>query len=924
MTPLMTILLVVLHTVNVHCHLLDANSQLPVENARISVADTAGTILVDSLRQEVWSSGFRRAFDDVHYFGEAPASPGYRINISAKGYETQSFLATPASRRLDLGDIYLHRPRREKTLNEVTVTATKVKMIMKGDTLEYDATAFRLPEGSMLDALIAALPRAAINDNGQISVNGKFVSELLVNGRKFFRGNPQVALKNLPSYTVKNVQVYQQTPEQYVGIDNSARDRSDDPLVMDVNLKPAYINSWIANAEGGYGSSLRHWDDRWMGRIFAMRYDKYSYIALQASANNLNDQTKAGSKGQWSKPDNTSGLLTTKNARLEYNTDWHDQSYNGLNTYVEVERQQRLDTRSTYSEQFINGGNVFNRLSDNSDSESWATKWRGEVSRRKDTLGRIWFATGVSYSKGSTETTANSEQWTTAPVYYRTQVNSKRTRTFSTDWRMYLSVYAFGDNRMGVNGDGNYQNITDNGNLSDGIIYPDIPHQNLQQLQRNSMPSRTWYYYMKPYYWRTFGLGRRSTLNLELNYEVKQTFNSGRRRLEEINDNAYMTAPSADENGIWALNEANSYHTVRRSFENKLNIRMDFKMPNDFIIRLNIKPDYMKRSLRDMRAGMERTIDKATWLYDYSSIDIGKSKDWSSGYGLKANMHEIAPDMLQMLDVIDSSNPLFVTLGNPNLKKQTVIGVSAYVDNRLHEGKSNYSFSAGYVKYLNTLAIARTYDRTTGVMTSRPENINGNWQISGRFIYETTLLPGQRLTLSNNLSPIIGRSADFSSDSDTPVRSLVNNYKINDNFTAGWEIISGMRLSGKVDFSWTRMKSLSGLFSPFSFTNVNFGVGFQSPVVWGINIDTDLMAYCRRGYAEASMNSTDWIWNVQLSRTFGPGGRYIVKIVGFDLLQQLPTIRQTVNAQGRTESRYNSQPAYALLTLTYRLDIKKR
>ena len=72
------------------------------------------------------------------------------------------------------------------------------------------------------------------------------------------------------------------------------------------------------------------------------------------------------------------------------------------------------------------------------------------------------------------------------------------------------------------------------------------------------------------------------------------------------------------------------------------------------------------------------------------------------------------------------------------------------------------------------------------------------------------------------------------------------------------------------------------------------------------------------------MNSTAPVWNLQLSKTFGRAKQFTVKAIGFDILGQLPTIKQVVNAQGRTETRYNSQPSYAILTIAYRLDIKPR
>ena len=92
---------------------------------------------------------------------------------------------------IDLGDL---RMSKAKMLKEFTVTATKVKFYNRGDTIVYNADAFVLAEGSMLDALIAQLPGAELKDNGQIFVNGRFVENLLLNGKDFFQGNTKKEL----------------------------------------------------------------------------------------------------------------------------------------------------------------------------------------------------------------------------------------------------------------------------------------------------------------------------------------------------------------------------------------------------------------------------------------------------------------------------------------------------------------------------------------------------------------------------------------------------------------------------------------------------------------------------------------------------------------------------------------------------------
>ena len=100
----------------------------------------------------------------------------------------------------------------EQRLGEATVSATRVQMVMKGDTVVYDARAFQTAEGSMLEELIEQLPGVRLDDNGRITLNGKFVSSLLLNGKDFFRGDPTVALRNLPAYMVDKVKGYERTP----------------------------------------------------------------------------------------------------------------------------------------------------------------------------------------------------------------------------------------------------------------------------------------------------------------------------------------------------------------------------------------------------------------------------------------------------------------------------------------------------------------------------------------------------------------------------------------------------------------------------------------------------------------------------------------------------------------------------------------
>lgn len=184
-------------------------------------------------------------------------------------------------------------------LDEVTVTSSVVQIINKGDTIQFNAEAFELAEGSMLSSLVKKLPGVELRDNGQIYVNGRFVDKLLLNGKDFFNGDKMVLLQNLPAYTVKNVQVYQQDKK-----DQLASKGSNEPdLVMDVNLKKEFNAGLLANAEIAGGTH-----NRYRMRGFGLLYTGRSRVSVYALANNVNETGRPDMSGSWSSPFDEKGV----------------------------------------------------------------------------------------------------------------------------------------------------------------------------------------------------------------------------------------------------------------------------------------------------------------------------------------------------------------------------------------------------------------------------------------------------------------------------------------------------------------------------------------------------------------------------------------------------------------------------------------
>lgn len=272
---------------------IDAITESTLTQARVSLLSTIDSTEVDTFRRITILGDVIKQYTYVYDNSHATLPFKRIVRVESEGYETLYYDLNILPSEVkhgevahNIGVIRLHRER-SHNLNEATVTASRIMMVMKGDTLVYDANAFQLAEGSMLDELIRQLPGVRLESGGRITVNGHFVSSLLVNGKDFFNGDPKVALQNLPAYMVNKVKTYQKTPDDAY-LTRSPDEKGphmDDPWVLDVALKPQYAQSYIANAELAHSV---YQSKPMLARLFGLRFSDKSRIALYATGNNVN------------------------------------------------------------------------------------------------------------------------------------------------------------------------------------------------------------------------------------------------------------------------------------------------------------------------------------------------------------------------------------------------------------------------------------------------------------------------------------------------------------------------------------------------------------------------------------------------------------------------------------------------------------
>ncbi|MCM1511356.1 MAG: hypothetical protein NC116_11665, partial [Clostridium sp.] len=328
----------------VHGHIADLITRTPIDSAWVYLMDKESNILdsVQAVRKGMYGK------DGGYMFSENFPKGEYLLKFTHPDYHS---LTIPLKLKSDdpLPTAYMKKAplavMAEKELAEVVVKATRLKFFYKGDTLVYDASAFKLPEGSMLDDLIRQLPGAELRENGEILVNGRKIDQLLLQGRHMFDNNRQLILANLPYFTVKNLKVFE--------TESSAIDPLNKFYVMDVNLKKEYINSVIANVEAGLGTDLRY-----MARAFVLGMSERTMVNAYINTNNLNDIAKPGERGNWNPQSAGDGIPRNTLAGIRYETDNKDKSIHA-DGYIDFSHTSNDIETTGLRENYLSGGNTF-------------------------------------------------------------------------------------------------------------------------------------------------------------------------------------------------------------------------------------------------------------------------------------------------------------------------------------------------------------------------------------------------------------------------------------------------------------------------------------------------------------------------------------------------------------------------------------
>lgn len=895
---------------------------------------------VDTASVNVWGQNAQYSF-------KAPRKTAdYIVRARMEGYEDafQNIHARVYARNILIfvPHIFMKRKAddvfRTDTLDGVVVTGTKIKMIQRGDTLVYDASAFKLPDGSMLDALIRQLPGAELKSNGDIYINGRKLDYLTLNGTDFFKGKNKVMLDNLPYFTVKNLKVYNKQTERSLA---AGRDVEKRDYVMDVQLKREYNRGYMGNVEVGGGTQSRY-----MSRIFGLYYDDRTRVSAYANMNNVNEYRQPGQDGDWSPSNMPEGLTTTRTAGVNVNTG--NKAKTVYNYFSANARWTDADNESrSASQRFASSGDIFSRNQVTSRTKN-AQLALSNYFRYYNTETKKSFYNkfNLSHYSGDDRRATRSATFRREPVGSVTAVldsafNSSMAdlinHSFNYAWRRYSST--------NLTTTMNYQSrlpwgdqltFTFNGSVSrtkpsdrlqrTGTFYQQDAASDLRNIYEDSRTNGFTYDLTARY---DVILTEHIIPGVEVSYQNEYNKNRGLNyRLEQLQGEYMPTGnydfnrklksylPSTRDSLLLAFDALNSSAYTRHHYTYKAVPYLMLQKESEFF---QATLSFKRVSERlDYHGGGVDSV--ATRGYTIVEPYIAYS-NWQTNTNIYYNMSIAMPDMVSLMPVRNDLNPLVKRINNPHLKRTTSHEFSASHDFKMPRS-GTLSVLANYTLTHNAIGNRTTYNTATGAYTYEQDNVKeNNWNAGGTVTLTLPVDSARLWTLYAQLKENYQRSVDFdiAYDEASTALSRVNNFNTGASLKMTYAK-GDWTLSAGANATWQAANGDRENFQTINAWNFDYGMNITAPLPGKFTLATDLRMFSRRGYQESQMNTNDLVWNAQLSRSFLKG-KVTASLQAFDILHQLSSTQYSINAQGRTETWQNCIPRYAMLHLTYKFSM---
>lgn len=893
---------------------------------------------------------------------QAPEDGSYLLKITSVGYKpTVRRIMMTQGKDLAMGKININAEA--IMLKAATVTAMAKKVVLKEDTFVYNSAAYRTPEGSTIEELVKRLPGAEVSDDGSIKINGKEVKKILVDGKEFMTGDTKTALKNLPTSIIDKIKAYDEKSDlaKVTGIDDG-----EEETVLDFGVKRGMNKGLIANMDLSMGTKQRY-SERGMAAYFNDR----NRLMMFASANNTNDMGFPGGGGPGGWGFNKQGLNASKMLGLNYNYENKDKLK--MDASLRWNHSDGDISSTVASENFVSQNSSFSnsRAKNFSRSNSWDGRFRLEWT--PDTMTNIMFRPSFTIKSSdalarslSAQFNADPYQFTNDPLedaaraelgledvstsksllqqagaLVNLQSSSSISYSESENLRGMLQynrrLSAMGRN-ITVRTDASYGKTDANSlSLTNAYMYlVDVANGNetdhYNTYRYNVTPTRNYSYSLQATYseplWRATFL----QLSYKFTYKYSKTDRSTYNFSDFSDEEANQWASITPEYRGWG----NYLGTLRSPLDEYFDSDQSrFSEYKNYIHEMQLMMRFI-RPKYNLSFGAMLQPQRSNFIYDYMGQHIETTRNvtnfsptldfryrFSKVSNLRVNYRGTTsqPSMTDLLDITDDSNPLNIKKGNPGLKPSFTHNFRLFYNNYIEKHQRALMTFVNFSMTRNSISDMVTYDDKTGGRTTQPENINGNWNARGAFMFNTAIDSAGVWNINTFTTLAYTNAVGYLSlDGKTSQKNTTKQTQVGERIAMGYRNNwLEVNLNGTLNYNHARNKLQAS--SNMNTWQFSYGPSITVTMPWGMSLSTDLSQSSRRGYSDKSMNTNELVWNAQLSQGFLRGKPLTVMIQFYDLLHQQSTLSRALTAMARTDTEYNSINSYAMLHVIYRLNI---
>ena len=796
-------------------------------------------------------------------------------------------------------------------LKETVVMGVKSPIVVKEDTIEFNADTYKTQANAVVEDLLKRLPGVEIGSDGKITANGKEVKKILIDGKEFFSDDPTVASKNIPADMINKLQVIDRKSDlaRLTGVDDG-----DDETVINLTVKKGMNNGWFGTVNAGYGT-----DDRYAGNVMINHFRDGNQFTILGGGNNTNNLGFGdGASGRFQRWGGDRGVTTSQYAGLNFNIGSKEDDHFRVGGDIMYSHSDR-DTRTSTARQNLLTDSV-SYYDANTAARDKSHNLRGDfrIKWEIDTCNTLDIRPNFSFNFNKSE--RNDSSLTRAGDAALTRVNRSLSNFFndgkSFEWGTRLiynhKVASHPGRSQSLMLNYSYSNVREDADTYTDNTYYLLTDQD-QLIDQTANNRRKTHSITGRLSW-TEPIGDiKNARFLEFSYRGNfRSTTSDKLVYDNTREGIWPSGTVTDQE--WNESLSNSFRNKFFNQEFSLGFRQVRKAYN---LNVGISVNSAMSKSKDLINSARDIKERWAWSvapYARFRYKFTDTRNLNFFYRMRAQQ----PSISQLQPVADVSNPLNVITGNPELKPTFNHNINLRFGDFAQGAQRSIMAMMNVDFAQNSIVSTVSTDELTGARFTSYTNVGGVWSAMAMNMLSFPFGSQKTWYFTSHLFARYGVTKSVTNGVENRSNTLRLNYSPGLAFRNS---VFDIELRPTYGFQNTTTSALKSNTRNINTWGGMFNGTYSAP--FGLVISTDLRYSTTSGYS-AGYNSDQWIWNGSVAYQFLRDKQAAVTLSVYDILGQRKNIYRNVTGDYIEDVFYNSLGRYGMVTFTYRFNTFKK